>query len=84
MFCGLEEFVGGRGGEERLGVHLEDEPLKQTFPASNRGIKRGFGVFQSVCSIYIELYLSDYIELELRGVVAYHIDIYNLVRNQEY
>ena len=65
MFCGLEEFVGGRGGEERLGVHLEDEPLKQTFPASNRGIKRGFGVFQSVCSIYIELYLSDYIELEV-------------------
>ena len=33
--------------------------------ASNRWIKREYGVFQRVCNIYIELYLSDYIELEV-------------------
>ena len=48
------------GGEEGLW-----QPLKQTFLATNRGIKREFGVFQRVCNIHIELYLSDYIELEV-------------------
>jgi len=35
----------GGGGEEGLRVLLEDKLPKQTFPASNRGIKREFGVF---------------------------------------
>ena len=43
VLCGLEEIVGG--GEEVLRVLLEDKLPKQTFPASNRGIKREFGVF---------------------------------------
>ena len=48
-----------------IGGSLGRITTKANFFYDKQGFERGFGVLQSTCGIYIQLYLSDYIEFEV-------------------